>query len=202
MVKLIVLIIASIILFVVFVIILISGFFYKTKRLFILSILSFLLCFCTGMYTIYFGLKKGKEKTEYIAQKSFEKVFPTFNSDIPDTEANKKNFRNFLQVDITTDVKDIYCYDDAIGQDSDYMFSFSCDTITKNKIIEQHQLVKNSIIENNSDGLQNDFFWWNKDVIKKLESYSWNSNSDRKNLYKTLWYDKKNNKAYYFEYSL
>ncbi|HTG56789.1 MAG TPA: hypothetical protein VL943_11010 [Niabella sp.] len=52
-------------------------------------------------------------------------LFPPFNSDQPDTEANRKNFRRFLQVDITSDITNIYCFDDAIGLDADYMFSFS-----------------------------------------------------------------------------
>ena len=96
MIKLITLIIACIILFSVFILLVIFTFIKKTKRYFILSILSFLLLFSTGIYTIYFGLKKGKEKTGQIANTGLQKIFPTFDSKTPDTEANKKNFRNFL----------------------------------------------------------------------------------------------------------
>ena len=202
MIKLIVLIIATIILLIVFIVILISAIFRKTKRLFILSILSFLLLFSTGIYTLYFGLKKGKEKTSEIATNAIERVFPTFDSEKPDTEANKKNFRNFLKVDITPDVKNIYCFDDAIGQDADYMFSFSCNSITAQKIIEKHELKKDSLLGNNPDGLQDDFFWWDKKKLKELESYSWDSKNEGKNVHKIFWFDNKNEKAYYFEYDL
>ena len=202
MVKLTVLIIATIILCIIFIVILIITFVKRTKGLYILSVLSFIFLFSTGIYTMYFGLKKGKEKTSELAKNTIEKVFPTFDSDKPDTEANKKNFRNFLKVDITPDVKYIYCFDDAIGQDADYMFSFSCDSITANKIIERHELKKDSLQGNNPDGLQHDFFWWDKMKLKELESYSWSSKNEGKNVHKIFWYDKKYEKAYYFEYDL
>ena len=203
MIKLTVLIIASIVLLIIFIIILISALIKKTKRLFLLSIFSFLLFFSSGIYTMYYGLKKGKEKTSQIAKNAVEKVFPTFDSEKPDTEANKKNFRNFLKVDITSDVKNIYCFDDAIGQDIDYMFAFSCNFTTAQKIIDRHELKKDSLIGNNPESFQNDFFWWDKKRINELPSYSWQSNlENKKNVYKLFWYDEKYQKAYYFEYDL
>ncbi|MDR2235549.1 MAG: hypothetical protein LBE92_05460 [Chryseobacterium sp.] len=202
MIKLITLIAATILLLLIFVIIFIFALVRKTKRFFILAVVFFLLAFSTGFYTLYFGLQKGKEKTGQVARNAFEKVFPTFNSDRPDTEANKKNFRNFIKVDITPDVKNIYCFDDAIGQDADYMFSFSCNPETAEKIIERHRLVKDSLRGNNQDGLQDDFFWWDKKKINELESYSWDSNHEGKNFHKIFWYDHEHQKAYYFEYDL
>lgn len=202
MIKLIVLFIVTIILLILFIIILIFAFIRKTKALFFLALLSFLITLSIGIYTLYFVLEKGKEKTDQITKSAFERVFPTFDSNIPDTEANKKNFRNFIQVDITPDVKYIYCFDDAIGQDADYMFSFSCNPETVTKIIERHSLRKDSLKGNNSEGLQDDFFWWDKKKIYELESYSWNSDNCGKNLHKTFWYDHDNQKAYYFEYDL
>lgn len=202
MVKFVVLIIATIILLIVFMIVLIFTFIKKKKRLFILAIVLFLISFSTGLYTLYFGFQKSKEKTTQIAKNAVEKVFPTFDSEIPDTETNKKNFRNFIKVDITPDVKNIYCFDDAIGQDADYMFSFSCNSKTAERIIELHQLIKDSIRGNNSKGLQHDFFWWDKNMIDKLESFSWNSNTEGKNFHKLFWYDDEQQKAYYFEYDL
>lgn len=199
MIKLTVLIITSIILLIVFIVILILAFIKKTKTLTIISVLSFLTLFGTGIYTLYFGLQKGKEKTVQIAQK----IFPPFDSDKPDTEANKKNFREFLKVDITPDVKNIYCFDDAIGQDADYMFSFSCNSITAQKIIDRLELKKDSLLGNNPESFQNDFFWWDKKRINELPSYSWQSNlENKKNVYKLFWYDEKNQKAYYFEYDM
>ncbi len=199
MIQLIVLIIATIILLIVFIVLLISAFIKKTKSLFILSAFSFLLLFGTGMYTLYFGLKTAGK----FAKTTIERVFPTFNSDIPDTEANKKNFRAFLKIDITPDINNIYCFDDAIGANADYMFSFNCDSITVKKIIERNELKKDSLIGNNAEGMQHDFFWWDKKKIRELERYSWNSNNEKKkNIYKFFWYDKDNQKAYYFEYDM
>jgi energy-coupling factor transporter transmembrane protein EcfT len=202
MIKLIVLIIASIILLTVFIVILIFAFIKKTKRLFILSVLSFVILFCTGIYILYFGLNKGKEKTFEIAKTAAEKVFPTFDSDIPDTEANKKNFRNFLKVDITPDVKNIYCFDDTIGQDADYMFAFSCDSLTANKIIDRNELKNDSLTGNNPENLQHSFFWWDNKRINELQRYSWDSDAKKKNFHKLFWYDQKNKKAYYFEFDM
>lgn len=202
MVKLVVLVVATVSLLIIFFLLLIFAIIKKTKRMYILAVISFLLTFSTTLYTLYFGLQKGKEKTGQIAKIAVEKVFPTFNSDTPDTEANKKDFRNFLMVDITSDVKNIYCFDDAIGQDVDYMFSFSCNSKTAENIIERHSLIKDSLVGNNPEGMQHDFFWWDKKRISELESYSWDSDSDRKNSHKIFWYDEENQKAYYFEYDL
>lgn len=199
MIKLFLLLITSIILLVVFIILLIYSFLKKTRKSTTLAIVSFLLLLCTGIYTLNFGLEKSKEKAVQLA----EKIFPSFDSDEPDTKANKKNFRAFLKVELTPDVKNIYCFDDAIGQDADYMFSFNCDSITAKRIIERNEFVADKQLGNYSEGLQNDFFWWDKPRIEKLPSYSWQSNFEaKKNVYKTFWYDNENNKAYYFEYDL
>lgn len=200
MLKLLLLILAIIILFGIFIATMIFTIVKKSKKFLIVSAISFFLMLSLGIYTAYFGLKKGKEKAEAITRKTFEKVYPTFDSDRPDTEANKKNFKAFLEVDITPDVKNIYCFDDAIGIDADYMFSFNCDSITSKKIKAQHFLVKDSIIGLNEEGLQHDFFWWDKQRIKELQSYSWHSESGKS--HKMFWYDKENQKAYYFRYSL
>lgn len=50
-------------------------------------------------------------------------------------------------MEITPDVKNIYCFDDAIGQDADYMFSFNCNSETATKIINYHSLMKDSVKE-------------------------------------------------------
>lgn len=200
MLKLLFLIFAIIILFGIFIATIILVIVKKSKRLLSVSAISFLSMIGVGIYTAYFGVKKGTEKAKSITRETFQKVYPTFDSNQPDTEANKKNFKAFLQVDITPDVKNIYCFDDAIGIDADYMFSFNCDSITSKKIKAQHFLEKDSVIGLNEEGLQHDFFWWDKQRIKELQSYSWHSGSGRS--HKMFWYDKENQKAYYFKYSL
>lgn len=202
MTKLIVLITIAIILLFVFIIILIYAIIKKSKRLLWLSALSLALLFCTGTYTLYYGLKKGKEKTLFITRNAFEKAFPKFDSETPDTESNKKHFSDFLKVNITPDVKNIYCFDDTFGQDADFMFAFNCDSLTTIKIIEQHLLKKDSLTGNNSESLQHDFFWWDKKKIRELKCYSWDSNNKGKNVHKRFWYNQKLKKAYYFEFDL
>lgn len=188
----------TIILLIVFVIILIITLIKRTKKLVIASLISLFIFALSGFYTAWYGLMKGVEKTFDIIQK----VFPPFDSDVADTEANKKNFRNFLKVEITPDVKNIYCFDDAIGQDADYMFAFDCDSITAQRIIEEHSLKKDSVSGNYAEGMQHDFPWWNKETIRQLQSYSWHSELETKNFHKLFWYDEKIGKAYYFEYDM
>ncbi len=194
MIKLEALIGASIALLVLSVILLILALVKKTRLLSMLTGLSFLALVGTGLYTLYHGFFLAVDTTIEVAQK----LFPPFDSGIPDTEANKKNFRSFLKVELTPDVKNIYCFDDAIGQDADYMFAFNCDSATAERIIDQHVLRKDSLPGNNADGLQHDFPWWNKERIAELQSYFWNADT----FYKLFWYDEAQQKAYYFEYDL
>lgn len=205
MTELIILIIVVALLFILFVATLILFFFKKSKKWIFISLISLLLMIFTGVYTLYFGLKKGYKETTNYVNHSLENVFPTFDSDKSDTENNKKHFRNFLNVEITPDVKNIYCFDDAIGADVDYMFAFNCDSMTIKRIIEVNELVKDSIPGGNQEGLQHDFFWWDKERINELIGYKRTTSDGRegaKTYNRILWYDESNGKAYYFEYSL
>jgi len=145
---------------------------------------------------------QAQEKTEEIIDEidtQIEEVFPKFDHDQPDTENNKQRFRDFLKVEITTDIRNIYCYDDAIGIDADYMFSFNCSSETSEKIIRTNQLKIDTINANNGFGMQDDFPWWNKDRIAELQKYSW-TNGDQ--YYKYYWYDQDSSKAYFFDFDL
>ena len=149
---------------------------------------------------------KGQEfvnKTEQkVKEKSIDfvdKVFPRFDAYQSDTKFNKKRFKDFLQVELTSDIKNIYCFDDAIGIDADYMFSFNCDSTTAIKIIEKHQLILNKEITDYAFGLQNDFDWWDKKKIEKLDLYSWQGENQ---YFKYFWYDKTEQKAYFFDFDM
>jgi hypothetical protein len=142
---------------------------------------------------------KTKETVERQTDKVVHKIFPPFDHDKPDTENNKKRFKDFLKIEITPDVKNIYCFDDPIGIDTDYMFSFDCDSSTSKKIIEVNNLKVDSINEDNGFNMQHDFNWWNKKRIAKLKKYSW-TNGDR--YFKYYWYDKENGKAYFFDFDM
>jgi len=126
-------------------------------------------------------------------------LLPQFDHNQPDTGNNKQRFRDFLKVEITPDVKNIYCFDDAIGIDADYMFSFNCSQTTSNKIIETNDLKIDTLNSDNAFGLQNDFDWWNKDRIAQLQKYSW---TDGDQYFKYYWYDVDSSKAYFFDFDL
>ncbi len=144
---------------------------------------------------------KERTKSELKEQtnKVITKVYPTFDHDKPDTENNRKRFADFLKVEITPDVKNIYCFDNAIGIDASYMFSFNCNTTTSKKIIEVHNLTFDSLNRDNGFGLQHDFEWWEKAKIKELQKYSW---TDGDQYFKYYWYDNKNEKAYFFDFDM
>ena len=142
---------------------------------------------------------KTKEGVERQAERVVHKIFPPFDHDKPDTENNKKRFEDFIKVKITPDVKNIYCFDDAIGIDTDYMFSFDCDSLTSTKIIEVNGLKLDTVNTDNGFYIQHDFNWWDKGKITKLKKYSW-TNGDR--YFKYFWYDKVDGKAYFFDFDL
>lgn len=132
-------------------------------------------------------------------QQLADKVIPRFDADQPDTWCNKARFKDFLAVELTSDVKNIYCFDDATGFDTDYMFAFNCDSSTARKIIEKHQLQRNQEPTDYAFVLQDDFEWWDKRKIEQLNLYSW---SDGRTYFKYFWYDTTEQKAYYFDFDL
>jgi predicted double-glycine peptidase len=139
--------------------------------------------------------QKVKSKTEQLA----DKVIPVFDSEIPDTKFNQIRFTEFLKVDLTLDIKNIYCFDDAIGADADYQFAFNCNFETAKRIIEKHQLILDPKITDYGFSMQHDFPWWDKKKIEILQLYAWKGEHE---FYKYFWYDKKEQKAYYFEFDM
>lgn len=177
------------------------------KRLFYISIIFIL---TTGLISCdrvkgktkqvaYKVKEKTKDEIKGQTQKIIDKAFPPFDHDKPDTENNKKRFQDFLKVEITPDVKNIFCFDDAIGIDADYMFAFSCNSTTSRKIIELHNLTIDSLNSDNGFGMQHDFIWWDKKKIENLQKYSW---TDGSQCFKYYWYDKENQKAYFFDFNM
>ncbi|PZE15580.1 hypothetical protein DNU06_17345 [Putridiphycobacter roseus] len=138
---------------------------------------------------------KVKEKTKKVV----DKVFPSFDCDQADTENNRSRFAEFLKIRITPDVKNIYCFDDAIGIDADYMFAFNCNATTSKQIINTHNLIVDTVNSDNGFGMQHDFEWWDKKRIENLQKYSW---TDGNQYFKYYWYDSENEKGYYFDFDL
>jgi len=137
--------------------------------------------------------KKVKAESDELA----ENISPQFDSDHADTRSNQLRFKDFLQIELSKDIKNLYCFDDAIGIDADYMFAFNCDSSTAEKIKVKH-LLKPDTNNDYGFGMQHDFDWWDKKKIEQLDLYSWNKGQD----YKFFWYDQKEKKAYYFEFDL
>ena len=159
---------------------------------------------CDGIYSKTEEVAKNvkKETEEQIqkqSQKIKDKLYPTFDHDKPDTENNKKRFKDFIKVRITDEVKNIYCFDDAVGIDSDYMFSFSCSAETSDRIIEKHDLTMDTLTSDDGFGMQDDFDWWDKDRIEQLDKYSWTNGNQ---YFKYYWYDEENGKAYFFDFDM
>lgn len=149
---------------------------------------------------------KTKELSDKVAREILLKVdkvankkFPQFDHKNPNTDTNKKLFKNFLKVEITPDIKEIYCFNDAIGIDVDYMFSFKCKPETSKKIIKVHGFVIDTTNLDNGFSMQHDFEWWDKKRISQLDKYSW---TNGKGYHKYFWYDLKNGKAYFFDFDL
>jgi hypothetical protein len=142
---------------------------------------------------------KTEEKIKDKSEDLVDNVIPHFDAYKPDTKFNKERFQEFLQIELTSDVKNIYCFGDAIGIDADYQFGFNCDPATAQRIMVKHQLQPDNTTTDYAFGIQNDYAWWDKSKIEKLELHSWQGDH---RYFKYFWYDKSEQKAYYFEFDM
>lgn len=149
---------------------------------------------------------KGKEIAEKTEQKAkskttdlIDKAFPRFDSDKADTKYNKKRFEEYLEVKLTSDVKEIYSFGDFLGIDYKVLFSFTCDSTTIQRIVEKKGMEQTN--ENDDYGLHfgDDFPWWNKERIKEIKAFK---KGEEYKFWQYLWYDKDSKIAYYEEFSL
>jgi hypothetical protein len=169
--------------------------FYISTMIFILSLNSCDRIREKGQQLVGETEQKVKDKSKDIV----DKIVPHFDAYKPDTKYNKQRFKDFLKIDLTQDIKNIYCFDDAIGIDADYMFSFNCCQTTAKKINEKLLLKLDTMTTDYAFGLQHDFEWWDKKKIEKLDLYSW---QDGNQFYKYFWYDQTEQKAYYFDFDM
>ncbi len=144
-------------------------------------------------------MAKTEEKIRDTRDKGVDKIIPTFNAYTPDTKFNKKRFREFLEVEPTADVKGIYCYDDAIGIDADYVFAFTCDDSTIQKIVKQLKLVKTVKDSAFGLGFGPNLPWWDTAIISTIDPY-WKKGAHETFWY--LWYDKNSKNAYFQTYDM
>ena len=150
--------------------------------------------------------KKGQEiadKTEQkVKSKSkdlVDKTIPQFDSDKADTKYNKKRFEEYLEVKLTPDIEEIYCFGDFLGIDYKVLFSFTCDSTTIKRIIDNKKL---ELANDNSDNgllFMDGFNWWNKEIIETVRPFKKGKENE---YWQYLWYDMDGKKAYYEEFSL
>lgn len=126
-------------------------------------------------------------------------LFPRFDADHADTKYNKRRFAEYLEVDLTADISEIFCCGDFLGADYTVLFSFTCDSATVLRIIEKKGMQKSP--EPNDNGLvtADRFDWWDAEKTARIQAYKSEKESD---VWQYLWYDKENQKAYYEQFSL
>lgn len=122
-----------------------------------------------------------------------------FDSGKSDTKANLNNFKDFLDVPLSADVKNIYCYADEIGIDHLYQFAFQCNKITFESIISKQQLKRSKGPDNYSMGLWKEFSWWDEAFIETATPYF---KKEEHEIYTYLWYDEKQGNAYYLTFDM
>lgn len=172
----------------------------KRKLLITLLLFSITLTSCNRLKNegkkLYQSTKtKVKQKSENLS----DRVFPKFDAYTPDTRFNKIRYRDFLHLDVSPDVHNLYCHIDAIGIDADYQFAFNCNPNTAERIIAINELKLDMETTDFGFGLQTEFDWWKEEEIQKLQLYSWKGEHE---YYRYFWYDKKKQKAYFFDFDL
>jgi hypothetical protein len=132
-------------------------------------------------------------------EKAVDKIIPQFDAYKADSKFNKERFKEFIQIEQGSDIKNIYCYADNIGIDASFQFAFSCDSTSAQKIIDKHHLVAATKASLDSYGLQKEFDWWKITRIKSLPLYT---HEDEHQYYQYFWYDKANKQGYYLDFDM
>lgn len=143
-----------------------------------------IICFAVliGLFSCNRVKKKGKESLDKAEEKVAqakeklmtkkdsltEKLIPTYDSDIADTEYNKKRFKEHLKIELTKDVKEIYAYGDFLGADYKVLLSFKCSKETLQSVVKVKGMKLSE--KGNDEGLLfgEEFKWWNKRAIEKI----------------------------------
>ncbi|MGN6493896.1 MAG: hypothetical protein ACTHLE_17995 [Agriterribacter sp.] len=165
-----------------------------------------LLVFLSGIFSCDRIKAKGrvvvngtKEKIKNAKDKAVDQVLPTFDSYTPDTKFNKKRFEEFFGFAPTPDVSNIYCFGDQMGIDSKFFFSFTCDTVTRDRIVSHLKLSPSSEPGSFGSGLWRDFPWWDSATIMTLHPFKRKGEHE---YYQYLWYDNRSCKLYYMDFDM
>lgn len=74
-----------------------------------------------------------------VAEK-IDRVIPSYDPGVPDTDNNKRRFKDHLGVAASADVNGLYTYADYLGIDYKVMMIFNCDQSTIDKIIKKNDM--------------------------------------------------------------
>jgi hypothetical protein len=175
------------------------------------------ICLLISLFILSLSCNNFKEKSEAAAAKAKEKLNdagqrikeekdklldrmnPDYNAKTPDTESNKRRFRENLKTEPTPDVKNIYGFADLAGADYKILMSFQCDSSTFRRILDANGFI---LIKDKTDGgllFSEDFDWWDKTVIEKLP---YAKQGIEGSYWRYIWYNEKKGMVYWQEFSL
>ncbi len=144
-------------------------------------------------------IHKVGDKIETITEQVVDKTLPSYDSYTPDTDNNKKRFKEHIGIEPAQDVKNIYAYGDFLGADYKVLISFSCNSKTVAKIIQSKHMILTTDILDDGLGFGEEFKWWDKSKIRTIKPYKEGKEGE---YWKYIWYDKESEMAYYEEFSL
>lgn len=140
-----------------------------------------------------------KQKINRKAIELIDSVILQPSVDTPNTDRDKKRFKEYLLKEIPEDVKDIYTYGDFLGADYKVLIAFTCNASTIEKIVASKKMGLASKENDSGLNFMAEFPWWDKGKIQLLEPYKVGKENE---YWKYLWFDPKTKQAYYEEFSL
>jgi hypothetical protein len=140
-----------------------------------------------------------KQKINRKASDFLDSVILKPSVDTPNTERDKRCFREYLLTEIPEDVKMIYSYGDFFGADYKVLISFTCNPSTIDKIVASKKMDLTTKKDDGGLNFMAEFPWWDKEKIRLLKPYKVGKEYE---YWKYLWFDPKTKQAYYEEFSL
>lgn len=140
-----------------------------------------------------------KQKIKRKATELIDSVILKPTVDTPNTERDKKRFREYLLTEIPEDVKSIYTYGDFLGADYKVLIAFTCNHSTIKKIVALKKMSLASKEKDNGLNFMAKFPWWDKGKIELLKPYKVGKEDE---YWEYLWFDSITRQAYYEEFSL
>ncbi|HSC54990.1 MAG TPA: hypothetical protein VLC98_15260 [Phnomibacter sp.] len=140
-----------------------------------------------------------KQKISKKAGELVDKVILKPAIDTPNTERDKKRFRDYVLTEPSNDVTNIHSYGDFFGSDYKVLIAFTCNQSTIDRIIATKKMQLTTTKDDDGLFFLDEFPWWDKDKIELLEPYKVGKENE---YWKYLWYDPKTKQAFYEEFSL